>query len=132
MCLRNSLLDSEAEAAGLRSNRTTGLRNRHTKHRLGIRNPRNLLSRQACPSLLSVPTDVKTHGDSLRRKLPACEFGSLREGAATSCESNRIFSDPERPTHVFSGRSWLNGCQEDLCPRGGQLGSDLGSRGLPP
>jgi hypothetical protein len=75
-----------------------------------------MLTRQACPSLLSVPTDMKTHGDSLRRKLTTREFASLREGAITSCESSRIFSDPERPTQVFSGRSWLNGCKEGGIP----------------
>jgi hypothetical protein len=41
----------------------------------------------------------------LRRTFPARKLGLLRDGAATSCESDRILSDPERPTHLFSGRS---------------------------
>jgi hypothetical protein len=91
-----------------------------------------LLTGQARPSHLSAGTGVKTYANSLGRMFPARKLGLLRDGAATSSESDRIFSDPERPTHVFSGRSWLNGRQEDPCPRGGHLGSDLGSRGLPP
>ena len=91
-----------------------------------------LLTRQARSSHLSAATGVKTHANSLRRMFPERKLGLLRDGAATSCESDRIFSDPERPTHMFSGRSRLTGRQEDPCPGGGQLGSDLGSRGLPP